>query len=91
MKENILASSIVLIVFLIICIVIYYILNLKNLQKSKKYYEELHKNIKNGKKIEFCGGIQGVIEKVDGDTVKVMVSQGNVMTISRYIITKIID
>lgn len=87
---NILASSIVLIAFLIICTLIYYIINIKNIKKSKKYYEDIHKNIESGRSIEFCGGIKGKVLSVKGDDVEVKVSGGATMTISRYIVTKVV-
>lgn len=89
MATYILASSIVFIVFLVICTLIYYLINFKNLKKSKTYYEELHRGIAPGKSIEFCGGIKATIIGVKGDDVEVKVSGGATMVITRYVITKI--
>lgn len=88
MAGSIFASSIVFVVFLIICTLIYYALNYKNLKSSKKYYEEIHKNLAPGKNIEFCGGIKGKVVSVQGDDIEVRLSGGSTMTISRYIISK---
>lgn len=91
MIESILASSIVFIAFLLLCTAIYYILSYKSVQKSKKYYEDLHLNLKVGKRIEFCGGIYGRIIAIDGDILEVSISEGINMEISRYVVTKIMD
>ncbi|MDO4787701.1 MAG: preprotein translocase subunit YajC [Johnsonella sp.] len=89
MAAQIMASSIIFIVFLVICTLIYYLINFKNLKKSRKYYEELHRSLAPGKSIEFCGGIKAKVISVKGDEAEVKVSGGATMTISRYIITKI--
>lgn len=88
---TILNTSFVLAFFLVIFIGIFYLMNYKNVQNRKKYLEQLHLNLKPGKKIEFCGGIYGTITKVNGDTVDVTVSKDNVITISRFVITKILE
>lgn len=89
MIENIIASSIVLAVFLLICTLIYYFFSYRNLKNTKKYYEEIHKNLAVGKNIEFCGGIKGRVLHVQGDDVEVKLSGGTVLTITRYIVTKV--
>ncbi|MBS6062712.1 preprotein translocase subunit YajC [Criibacterium bergeronii] len=89
--SSIVNTSLVLAMFLIVFAVIYYLLNYKNIGKRKKYYEDLHRNLKPGKRIEFCGGIYGNVTKVDKDTLEVMVSKDNIITISRYVVTKIMD
>lgn len=91
MKENIFASSVVVIAFLVVFVIIYYIISFKNIAKSKKYYEELHQNIVAGKNIEFCGGICGRITKVQEDYIDVEISKGTIIKISRYAVTKILD
>lgn len=91
MKENIFASSVVVIGFLVVFVIIYYIISFKNIAKSKKYYEELHKSIVVGKNIEFCGGIYGKITKVQEDYIDVEISKGTVIKVSRYAITKVLD
>lgn len=91
MRESILASSIVFVAFLLLCTAIYYFLSYKSVQKSKKYYEELHLNIKVGKRIEFCNGIYGKIIGIDGDILEVSVSEGINIEVSRYAVTKIMN
>lgn len=91
MSNVIVASSLVFACFLVLCMLVYYILNYKGMKAKKKYFEELHKNIKPGKNIEFCGGIYGKINKVNGDEVEISVLDGTKMNISRYAITQILD
>lgn len=91
MSNVIIASSLVFTCFLILCIVIYYILNFRGMKAKKVYFEELHKNIRVGKNIEFCGGIYGKISKVNGDIIEVSILDGTKMNISRYAITQILD
>lgn len=91
MTNAIVASSLVFAAFLIICICIYYFLNLKGMKARKKYLENLHKNVTVGKNIIFCGGIYARILKVDGDTVEVATMDGSKMKISRYVITEILN
>lgn len=89
MGQSIIASSIVLASFLLICTLLYYVFSYRNLKNSKKYYEEIHKNLEVGKNIEFCGGIKGKVVHVQGDDVEVKLSGGTVLTITRYVVTKI--
>lgn len=89
MGQSIVASSIVLASFLVICTLIYYIFSYRNLSRSKKYYENIHKNLAVGKNIEFCGGIKGKVLSVRDDDVEVKLSGGTVLTITRYVVTKV--
>lgn len=91
MSESILSSSIVFIVFLILCIVIYFFLNYKGLKSRKKYFKYLHTNLKKGQKVEFAGGILGRVSKVDQDIVEVEISKGIIIKVNRYAISKIVN
>ncbi len=91
MLPNILASSIVLAGFLVIATIIYYLLNYKNLKKRKEHFENIHQNLKKGKKIEFCGGLYGRILKVNGDFLEIELLDNSKIEISRYVVTRIMD
>ncbi len=86
---NILASSIVLLAFMVIMGVIYTIWTQVNMRKKRKYFEELHKELAPGQEVMFGGGIFGVVQSVAGDRVQVKVRSGAVLDVSRYAVQEI--
>lgn len=86
---NILASSIVLLAFLVIMGFVYTIWSSVKLRKKRKYFEELHIELAPGQDVVFGGGIYGTVKSVDGDVVEVKVRSGAVMDVSRYAIQQI--
>lgn len=90
MWESILASSIVLLVFLFLIVIVYYVISAKGMKQRKKHFEKLHTSLAKGQKVNFANGIYGTIQAVHPDTVDIQVKSGAVMTVSRYAISDII-
>jgi preprotein translocase subunit YajC len=90
MWQSILASSITLIGFIVISIVIYYLLNLSKMKKQKTHFSELHTSLERGQKVELSNGIFGRLDKVGKETVDVELKSGAIMEVSRYAISRII-
>ncbi|MGX6978554.1 preprotein translocase subunit YajC [Vagococcus elongatus] len=91
MWENVLYSSIVLIVIIIATIGIVYLFNFRNMKKQKKYYKSLHENLRVGKKVLFLNAIYGEIAAINKETVDIKVKSGQIMEVSRYAISKILN
>ncbi|MGO2099914.1 preprotein translocase subunit YajC [Vagococcus salmoninarum] len=90
MWENILASSIVLISFIMILVIIYGIFSFSNVKKQKNRYKEIHTTISQGQKVVLANGIYGKVKHVNHETIDLEVKSGAVMTVSRYAISQII-
>ena len=88
--QNILASSIVFLVFLIICFLIYSILGRKKVKEKQGYYEDIHKNLAKGQKVMFSDGIYGKLVRVGMETCDIEVKNGAVLEVSRYAIQEIV-
>lgn len=89
--QNILASSIVLLAFLIICFLIYTILGRRNVAKKKSYYEDIHKRLAKGQRVMFSDGLYGKLLRVGMETCDIEVKSGAVIEVSRYAIQEIVD
>lgn len=90
MLQNILASSIVMIAFILLTVIIYSLFNFKKLKAKKKYFKELHQELKIGQNVIFSGGLHGSLTRVGTETVDVKVKSGTVIEVSRYAISEII-
>lgn len=91
MAESILASSIVLLAFLVIIALIYFVLNSGKVKKQKAYYEKIHTSLSKGQKVMFSDGIYGTLTRVGTDTCDVAVKSGAVLEVSRYAIQEIVE
>lgn len=89
MWENILASSIVFIVFLLAAFIIVQIFNYKSLKKNREYFKQLHENIKPGKKVMLNNGIYGKIVKVREKDVDLEIAKDVVIKTDRFSIKEI--
>jgi preprotein translocase subunit YajC len=87
--EIILGSSIVMIAFIILVLVVYYLTSFRGVKKQKEHFSQLHTALAKGQKVSFANGIYGVVSSVGTDTVDVQVKSGAIMTISRYAISEI--
>lgn len=90
MWQSILASSIVMIVFLLIMAIFYYFVNFKNVKKQKEHYRTLHQELAVGQKVLFLNGVYGTLTRVGEETVDIKVKSGAVMEVSRFAISEII-
>lgn len=88
---NVLSSSVALIILFAIMAVIYVIWTQAGLKKKKDYYRGLHTELAPGKRVMFCGGIFGTVEKVGQERVEVQVKDGTVLEVSRYSIQEIVS
>lgn len=89
--QNIFNTSIVLIAFLVIIIVIYYIINARGMKRQKAHFAELHQSLAPGKKVQLSNGIFGTLKRVGEETVDVEVKSGAVMEVSRFAISEIVE
>ena len=87
--DNILASSIVLAVFLLIVGVFFTVWTYLKARKKRQYFVEVHKELKPGQEVMFGGGIFGTVKEVEGDRVTVKVRSGAMLDVSRYAIQEI--
>lgn len=91
MWQSILASSIVMIAFLLIMVIFYYLLNFKNVKKQKDHYRTLHQDLTTGQKVTFLNGLYGTLTRVGEETVDIKVKSGAVMEVSRFAISEIVN
>lgn len=83
-------TSLVLLAFLVIGILIVQIINYRGVKKQKKRFEELHKSLKPGVTVMLTGGIYGKITRVNKDYVMLEVAKDVEIKVSRYSISEII-
>lgn len=91
MLADIAVTSLVLLAFVSIFILISQIISHKNLNKKKKYFEDLHKNLKPGKKIMLTDGIYGEVISLKEDYVIVSIAKDVEIKVSRYSISEILN
>lgn len=89
--ENILASSIVFLVFLAVIGVIFSIVNYRRMSKQKDYYKDVHTELAPGKKVAFASGLIGKLVRVGKETCDIEVKSGAVIEVSRYAVQEILD
>lgn len=87
--QDILASSIALVVLLLIMGAAYTIWTQVSMRKKRNYFKELHTELVPGKEVMFAGGIFGIIQSVSEDRVAVKVRSGAVLDVSRYAIQEV--
>jgi len=83
---NVLSSSVALLGLLVIMGLIYTIWSQINM---KKYFKELHTELKPGQEVLFAGGIYGTVKGIEGEKVQIKVRSGAVVDVSRYAIQEI--
>ena len=88
--ENILASSIVFLVFLAVIGVIFTVLNYRRMSKQKDYYKDVHTELGVGKRVAFSNGLIGKLVRVGKETCDIEVKSGAVIEVSRYAIQEVI-
>ncbi len=88
--SNILASSIVLLVFLTVLALIYFWFSSKGVKKQTGFLEDMHKNLRVGQKVMFAGGLYGKLRRVGMETCDVEVAKDTVIEVSRYAIQEIV-
>lgn len=86
-----LATCVSVAILLLLIGVVYLIYSQVNLRKKRKYFAELHEELKCGQEIMFAGGIYGTITGINGDVVQVKVRSGATLDVSRYSIQQIDD
>ncbi len=89
--DNILASSIVLLTFLLIVGVILTVVNYLRMRKQKDYYKGVHTELAVGKKVAFSSGLIGKLVRVGKETCDIEVKSGAVIEVSRYAIQEVLD
>ena len=87
--DNVLASSVVLLAFLVVMGLVFTVWSYLKMRKKRQYFEKVHKELKVGQEVMFGGGIFGTVKEVDGDRVAVKVRSGAVLDVSRYAIQEI--
>lgn len=91
MWNDILASSIVMLVFVFLMLGIYYLISARGLKKRKEHFAKLHTELTSGQYVSFSNGLYGTIVAVRKDTVDIKVKSGAVMTVSRYAISELVE
>lgn len=89
LMDNILASSIVIAVLLLVMGAVYFVWQAVSLKKKQKYFKTLHEELAPGQEVLFGGGIFGTVKEVEGDRIAVKVRSGAVLDVSRYSVQKI--
>lgn len=90
MWQNILASSIVMIVFILLIVVLYGLLNMRKIKSNKQYFKQMHQELKTGQNVIVANSLYGTLARVGKETVDIKVKSGAIIEVSRYAITEII-
>ena len=82
-----------LIIFILIIFIGFmgYLLALSSEKKRKEKAKKLYEDLKIGKKIITIGGIYGVINKIEENTVEIKVDDNTNMKFSKNAISKVLD
>lgn len=82
-----------LIIFILITFIGFmgYLLALYSNEKRKEKAKKLYKDLKIGKKIITIGGIYGVINKIEENTVEIKVDDNTKIKFSKNAISKVLD
>lgn len=91
MLGEIARTSLVLLIFIAIFVLISQILSHRNLKKKKKYFESLHKNLKPGKEVMLTDGIYGKIVSLKEDYAIIRIAKDVEIKVSRYSISEILN
>ena len=75
----------------ILIIFMAYLLALYSNKKRKEKSKKLYKDLKIGKKIITIGGIYGVINKIEENTVEIKVNDNTNIKFSKNAISKVLD
>lgn len=81
--------SLVLLVFVAIAGAGLMTVSAVRMSKQKKYYTELHADLKAGQRVLFGNGMYGKLVAVHTDTCDIELKSGAVVEVSRYVIQKI--
>ena len=76
---------------LVLMFVVFYFLLIRPQQKKQKETREMLKNLKRGDKVVTGGGIEGRIDAVTDDKVKVEIAPGVVITVLRAYVAGLAD
>ncbi|WP_204249490.1 preprotein translocase subunit YajC [Vagococcus silagei] len=90
MWQNILYTSIAIIIIIIVTLGIFYLVNMKNLKAQKAHFKDLHQNLKVGDRVLVLNGIYGEVAKISDEIIDLRLKSGQLMEVSRYSISKII-
>lgn len=78
------ASSIIpLIIFLVLIFGMFYLLILRPQRRRQKEQQQLMTQLKKGDRVITAGGIYGVIESADADTIVIKVESGALLRVAR--------
>ena len=88
--QNVLASSVALLLIMAVMGVVYFIWSKANMKKKVKYFEHIHTDLAPGQRVMFGGGIFGDVKSVQGDVVEVKVRSGATLDVSSYAIQEIV-
>lgn len=82
-----------LIIFILITFIGFmgYLLALYSNEKRKEKAKKLYKDLKIGKKIITIGGIYGVVNKIEENTVEIKVDDNTKIKFSKNAISKVLD
>lgn len=89
--SNVVTTSIVVVVFAIITVGLYYLMNRRRIQAQKEHFKQLHLEMAPGQMVEFANGLIGKIVSVSEEYCDIEVKSGAIITVSRYAITRRVE
>jgi preprotein translocase subunit YajC len=89
--ESVLTSSVVFVVFIVIALVGYGLLSQRGIKRQKKHFAELHEKLAVGQKVMFANGLLGTLKRVGDETVDIKIKSGEIMEVSRFAISEIVQ
>lgn len=91
MWETIFYTSIVVIIMIFLILGVMYLLNIRTLKSQKQHYKSIHENLTVGKKVMVLNGIYGEVAKVAEETIELKLKSGQLMEVSRFAVSKILN
>lgn len=76
---------------LLLMFAIFYFLLIRPQQKRQKAVREMHSSLQRGDKIVTIGGIHGVIDAVDEDTIVLLVNDNRKLTFDRGAVREVVN
>lgn len=90
MTKEIFNTSLVVLGFIAILVLIIQLVNYRNVKKQKEHFENLHKDLKVGSKVILTDGIYGQVTKLSDDYVMLRVAKDVEIKVSRFSIQEIV-
>lgn len=87
--QLVLASSVALLALVALMLAVYLAYSAIRARWQKAYFEGIHRELREGQRVVFAGGLYGTVARVGNETCDVRTKSGELIEVSRFAIQKI--